>query len=144
MDDCIRVMGCGRTRNPSPSSRKLEAEFDLHNPEPVGDEQRQIQAGATRYGHAWSQLCAFLRRSVAEGDSVFLSLFDQPDGSKGFVCRKQPAGSVLYSKQPWIHARRFHVWFDATLGVAQRTAINRYATRPYGIPCGSYSPVDAA
>ena len=64
--------------------KELGASFELRDPEPVGDEQRQLQAVITWHLHDWSQLDTRLRSSIVEGVSVFLSLFDQPDVSDVF------------------------------------------------------------
>ena len=64
--------------------KELGADFELRDPDPVSDEQRQLQAVITWHRHDWSQLDARLRSSIVEGVSVFLSLFDQPDVSDVF------------------------------------------------------------
>ena len=76
--------------------KEVEASFELRDPEPVGDEQRLLQAVITWHRHDWSQLDARLRSSIVEGVSVFLSLFDQPDVSDVFC----PPKSAYRESQP--------------------------------------------
>ena len=68
---------------PDPELSKALADQDaklrLVEPEPVGPEQRELQAVVTWHVHDWSKLDSRLRSSIVEGLSVFLSLFDQPD-----------------------------------------------------------------
>ena len=61
------------------SLKELKVTFALREPEPVGDEQRNLQAVVTWHRYDWGALDARLRSSIVEGVSVFLSLFDQPE-----------------------------------------------------------------
>ncbi len=66
-----------------------EATHSLEEPEPVGEEQRQLQTVVTWYRHDWSKLDSRLRSSIIEGISVFLSLFDQPEVADVFCPPKE-------------------------------------------------------
>ena len=56
VDDLTGVSRVRPDTRLSPSSRKLGTEFELRDPEPGGEEQRQLQAVLTRLGHDWSLL----------------------------------------------------------------------------------------
>lgn len=83
VDDLTGVLGARADSELVAQIKEPGAEFALRDPEPGGDEQRRFQAVTARHGRDWSQLYALLRSSIAEGDSVSLSLFDEPDLSDG-------------------------------------------------------------
>ncbi len=55
------------------------ATYRLAEPDAASPEQRELQTVIRWHAHDWSKLDSRLRSSIAEGVSVFLSLFDQPD-----------------------------------------------------------------
>lgn len=56
VDDLTGVSRVRPHTHLSPSSRKLGAALELRDPEPGGEEERQLQAVLTRLGHDWSLL----------------------------------------------------------------------------------------
>ena len=74
-----------------------KVKFDLRDPDPAGDLQRNLQTIVTWHRHDWGKLHARLRSSIVEGVSVFLSLFDQPEIADVFC----PPKSAYRERRPY-------------------------------------------